>query len=165
MGKLRLLLRHHLVRRAQAGKWTYLWRSWLEVVLLAYVAACLVQALAPAGPRHDLAGLPVPTLLALVLVIGPLFETVAFQCLPLEFGALLPVRRSIRLALSLVPFALAHRFAGLPTVMAAGVVGGFYFAFTYERWRRESLGAALLMTFLLHSSFNLVGALGLIFFP
>ena len=34
---------------------------------------------------------------------------------------------------------------------------------TYERWKKESLVAAVLMTFLLHASFNLVGALGMIF--
>jgi len=47
-------------------------------------------------------------------------------------------------------------------VFAAGFVGGFYFSFTYERWRRESVVVAVVMTFLLHSTFNLVGALAMI---
>lgn len=55
-----------------------------------------------------------------------------------------------------------HWFAGLPTVFAAGFVGGFYFSLTYDRWRKESLVAAIAMTFLLHSTFNLVGAVALI---
>jgi hypothetical protein len=94
-----------------------------------------------------------------------LLETLVFQCLPLELAASFGLRRGMRLAISIVPFALMHHFAGLPTVVAAGGVGGFYFAFTYERWRSESLIAAVAMTFLLHSSFNLVGILGMIFFP
>jgi hypothetical protein len=104
-------------------------------------------------------------LLGLVLIVGPLFETLAFQCLPLEFTSTLRVRRSIRFLCSVIPFALAHHFAGMPTVLAAGIVGGFYFAFTYERWRKESLFVAVVMTFLLHSSFNLVGVLGMLLLP
>lgn len=61
-----------------------------------------------------------------------------------------------------MPFALGHRLAGIPTVVAAGFIGGFYFAFTYDRWRQESLFVAVAMTFLLHSSFNLVGVLGML---
>jgi membrane protease YdiL (CAAX protease family) len=100
-----------------------------------------------------------------VVIGGPLVETMVFQCLSLEFTANLRIKRSIRIALSVVPFALLHHFAGIPTVVAAGFVGGFYFAFTYERWRTESLIAAVVMTFLLHSSFNLVGALSMILAP
>jgi hypothetical protein len=57
-----------------------------------------------------------------------------------------------------------HHFAGVPTVVAAGFIGGFFFAFTYERWRSESIAAALMMTILLHSSFNLVGAVAMLLF-
>jgi len=46
-------------------------------------------------------------------------------------------------------FATANGFA-------AGIVGGFYFAFTCTRWRRESLGRAFWMTtgqHFLHNAF------------
>jgi hypothetical protein len=153
----------HFSRLERLGKWSFLWRSWLEAVVIAYVIGEVLQGFFPAGPRTDLQGLPLVQLVALVAVIGPLFETVAFQCLPLELTAALGLRRAARLIISIVPFALMHQFAGVPTVVAAGVVGGFYFAFTYERWRRESLMAGVLMTFLLHSSYNLVGVLGMLF--
>lgn len=155
-------IRVRFSRRARLGKWAFLWRSWAEATVLAYLVGNAIQLLSPAPPRADLAGLGAVHLLILVTVVGPLFETVAFQCLPLELTAILRLRRSVRWCVSIVPFALMHSFAGLPTVVAAGAIGGFYFAFTYERWRRESFFAALLMTFLLHSSFNLVGALAMI---
>lgn len=134
-------------------------------MVLAYVVANLTQAVFPAGPRADIMRMPAITLFALVLVAGPLTETLLFRCLPLEATAAVRARRSLRFAASIVPFAISHHFAGIPTVVAAGVVGGFYFAFTYERWRKESLMVAVGMTCLLHSSFNLVGVLGLLFLP
>jgi len=134
----------------------------LEAVVLAYVVGWVAQKFFPAGPRGDLANLMVPSLLVLVLIAGPLSETLMFQLLPLEFGAALQVRRSIRVGLSIISFALMHSFAGFPTVAAAGIVGGAYFAFTYEQWRKESMLAAVMMTFFLHSSFNAVGVVGVL---
>ena len=155
-------IREHFRRLERHGKWTFFWRTWLEAVVIAYAVANLAQVLFHAGPRNDLAGLGTWHLCLLVLGIGPLLETLAFQCLPLEITAAAGARRGIRLLSGIVPFALMHWFAGLPTVFAAGFVGGFYFSFTYERWRRDSLVVAVSMTFLLHSTFNLVGALAMI---
>jgi hypothetical protein len=165
MRKLAQYVRKHFSCLAENEKWPFLWRTWLEAVLLAYIVANIVTFFFPAGPRSDLAQMTLWGLLGLVLIVGPLFETLAFQCLPWEFTSTLRVRRSLRFLLSVVPFALAHHFAGMPTVLAAGIVGGFYFAFTYERWRKESLVVAVVMTFLLHSSFNLVGVLGMLLLP
>ena len=158
-------LRRHFSRLAGKEKWPFLWRTWLEAVILAFLVGYIVQYLFPAGPRSDLAKMTPYALLGTVLLVGPLYETLAFQCLSWELTSTLRVRRSLRFLFSVVPFALAHYFAGMPTVLAAGIVGGFYFAFTYERWRKESVIVAVAMTFLLHSSFNLVGALGMLLFP
>ena len=152
----------HYSHLEKLGKWTFLWRSWLEAVFLAYVVGITFQAMFPTAPRSDLNGLSLVSLLTRVALIGPLFETLMFQCLPLEISMALGIRRGARLIISVVPFALMHYFAGIPTVVAAGAVGGFYFAFTYERWKKESLIAGVLMTFLLHSSYNLVGVLGML---
>lgn len=163
MNRIYRYLSGHFSRLQKLSKWSFLWRSWLEATILAYIIGSAVQAIFPAAPRADLQGLSPFHLIALVAVLGPLFETVAFQCLPLELTAALGFRRSVRLVISVVPFAVMHSFAGMPTVVAAGAVGGFYFAFTYERWKKESLVVAVLMTFLLHSSFNLVGVVGMLF--
>lgn len=165
MDRIAQYFRKHFSSLAEKEKWPFLWRTWLEAVFLAYVVANIVQRVFPAGPRDDLAQMTLFGLLGLVLIVGPLFETLAFQCLPLEFTSTMRVRRSLRFLCSIGPFAFAHHFAGLPTVLAAGIVGGFYFAFTYDHWRKESLFAAVVMTFLLHSSFNLVGVLGMLLLP
>jgi hypothetical protein len=156
------ILRRHFQALDRMPRWTFLWRVWIEAVVLAYAAANLAQHVFPAGPRMDLVTQTSWRLCILVLLVGPLTETMLFQCLPTELAVAAKARRLLRIAVSVVPFALMHRFAGVPTVVAAGFVGGFYFAFTYDRWRRESLFVGVMMTFLLHSSFNLVGAIALL---
>jgi hypothetical protein len=101
-------------------------------------------------------------LLGLVLVVGQLWETLMFQCVSLEVAEALGFRRLSRLFFSVVPFALLHRFAGVPHRDGRWNGGRFYFALTYERWRKESLIVGIGMTFLLHSSFNLVGVVGML---
>ena len=163
MNRIAQFIERHFSRLESHGKSAYLWRSWLEASVIAFLVGNALQWVFPAGPRHDLEGLGGLHLLVLVAVIGPIFETVFFQCLPLEIAASFGLQRPVRLLLSVVLFALMHHFAGVPTVVAAGGVAGFYFAFTYERWKRESLVAGVLMTFLLHSSYNLGGILGMLF--
>jgi len=155
-------LRGYLRHLEQRTKWSFLWRSWLHAVVLAYIVANLVQLVFPAGPRADLTGKSAIDLCLVVLVAGPLVETVLFQFLPLEFTRAANSRRWIRFAVSVIPFALMHHLAGVPTIVGAGFVGGFFFAFTYERWRSESIVVAVIMTVLLHSSFNLVGVVGML---
>lgn len=155
-------LRAYVARLEQRGRWSFLWRAWLHAVAISYATAAVVQLLAPAGPRVDLMGKNSWELCVLVLLIGPFSETMLFQFVPLEFARAAAMRRWLRFAVSIVPFALMHGFAGAPTVIAAGGVGGFFFALTYDRWRSESVYVAIGMTFLLHSSFNLVGALAIL---
>jgi hypothetical protein len=157
-------LRKHFVPLEKLERGPFLWRAWLETSVIAYFICAVMQFVFPAPPRTDVAGWTPLRLITLAAIAGPLVETLAFQCLPLELAASFGLRRGMRFVISIVPFALMHHLAGLPTMVAAGGVGGFYFAFTYERWRPESLVAAVVMTFLLHSSFNLVGILGIILF-
>jgi hypothetical protein len=125
MTKLARLIRAHFAKLAKIGKWSFLWRTWLEAVIFAYLIGVAAHAVFPAEPRSDLAAMPLIGLLALVLFVSPLWETIVFQCFSLEFTKALRVRRTIRFAFSVVPFALLHRFAGIPTVLSAGIVGGF----------------------------------------
>jgi hypothetical protein len=155
-------VRRYFSRFDQQNRWPFLWRIWLHAIVISYSAAALVQFFVPTGPRDDLVGKSGVELCLLVLVVGPFTETMLFQFLPLELTRAAAVRRSLRFAISVIPFAYMHLFAGMPTVVAAGFVGGLFFAFTYERWRSESVFVAIAMTVLLRSSFNLVGAVAML---
>ena len=152
----------HFVRLNERSKWSFFWRVWLETTAFAYISANLLQNLFHPPDRTDLNGQTPWVLIWIAVIVGPFCETLIFQFLPLEITARLRLRRFWQFTLSIVPFALAHLIAGIPTVISAGVIAGFYFSFTYVRWKRESLLAGVLMTYLLHSSFNLVGIVGMI---
>jgi hypothetical protein len=124
MNRAYRLVSEHFSRLAKLDKWPFLWRSWIEATAIAYVIGNAIQMVLPAASRADLRGFTVFHLVALVAIIGPLFETIVFQCLSLELSAALGFRRWVRMALSVIPFALMHRFAGVPAVIAAGAVGG-----------------------------------------
>ncbi len=155
-------IRGHFDQLNARSKRSYFWRVWLETTLFAYIVGNLLQGLFHFRTRTDLDHYGPMALVTLTVIAGPIVETVIFQCLPLEFAESLKFRRFWQFALSIVPFAIGHLFAGIPTSVSAGVIGGFYFAFTYSRWKRESLFVGLVMTILLHSSFNLVGALAML---
>jgi len=63
-------------------------------------------------------------------------------------------RFSIQVFASLVPFFLAHATEGLGTAIQAGLVGGFYLAFTYAHWRAQSRWTAFWTTALSHALHN-----------
>lgn len=133
--------------------------------MVAYVVANVLQYFLRTPERTDLQAFTMPGLMMAAVIIGPLIETLIFQCLLIELGAAFRFRRFFQFIVSIIPFAVAHRFAGAPTVVAAGIIAGFSFAYTYIKWRTESLVTAILMTFLLHASFNLVGVVGIFFLP
>ncbi len=54
------------------------------------------------------------------------------------------------------PFAALHFAVSLSTGIAAGLAGGFYFAFTSVHWREKSLSHAIWMTTATHATRNTV---------
>jgi hypothetical protein len=57
---------------------------------------------------------------------------------------------------------MPHFGAASVTGLSAGLVGGFYFAFTYTAWRRQSALRAYAMTTAHHALYNLLIALTVI---
>jgi len=154
------VLRSHFSALGQKTKWGFLWRAWLEATLSAFIVANLLQYIFRFPQRSDLTDLSPWRLALLVILVGPLLETLIFQFLPIETAQGLKWKGAYQFSISIIPFALAHALAGIPTVICAGIIGGFFFAFTYHRWKRESLLVGILMTFLLHASFNITGVIG-----
>ena len=155
-------VKQHFASLRSQQKWAFIWRVWIETTLFAYIVANILQAILRSPGRTDLDGYSPLALVGLTVFVGPLFETLVFQCVALELAGSLRLRRFLQFAVSIVPFAIAHFFAGIPTFVSAGVIAGFYFAFTYDHWKQESFFVGVAMTFILHSSFNLVGVLGML---
>jgi len=85
---------------------------------------------------------------------APIFETLLLQALPIAIARLAKAGFWLQVLVSTVPFAGLHFLEGFSVGLGAGVVGGFYFAFTYAHWRQRSRWTALWTTALCHAIHN-----------
>ena len=93
------------------------------------------------------------------VIIGPVIETILFQALPISIARLLRVTFKWQVVTSMILFASAHFTSGIGVGIAAGVVGGFYFAFTYAHWANYSKITALWVTTVSHAFRNAISLL------
>lgn len=148
----------HFQRYCERSPWDFCWRISLEGTIVSLLLAFL---LAPFGVAlRDISSTSGGELLFLGVIVAPLFETLIFQALPVWIARLYKAGFAVQLLSSIVPFFLAHVTEGLGTGLCAGLVGGFYFAFTYVHWRKISLWTAIWTTAVSHAIHN-----GLVILP
>jgi hypothetical protein len=106
--------------------------------------------------RKDLDGYGPLALIIIVVIFGPLLETLIFQALPI--GVFRAIRRPAlwQFLASVTLFGAVHFLIGVPTGLSAGLIGGSYFAFTYLKFREASFVKAVCVTAALHGAYNLV---------
>ncbi len=143
----------HFWNHRHRSKGEFLWRITLERTLIGIAVAILLSALGD-PPRTDLNKRSDFELVLKSCLLAPVFETLIFQAFPVMIVRLVGGGFRMCIVAGLVPFALAHFPSGFGTGVAAGIVGGFYLAFTYVNWRSESLRAALGMTIAVHALSN-----------
>ena len=68
----------------------------------------------------------------------------------------------VQVIISTSLFFAAHLTLGLSSGIAAGLIGGFYLAFTYVRWRRRSWWTAIWVTSLSHAIGNALVSLAVV---
>ena len=148
-------LRRHFRRHERRSLGDYLWRVTLEAFLIAITVAILLSLL---GVEDREIGDP-GSFVVLAILVAPWLETLLLQMLPVGLARLCGAGRSVQLILSMIVFAALHFMVGLGTGLAAGVVGGFYLAFTYTHWRRHSRTRAFWMTTAQHMIHNTVAVM------
>jgi hypothetical protein len=90
------------------------------------------------------------------VVIAPIFETLIFQAFPVWIARLCKARFSIQILASMIPFTIIHSIEGVQTGIAAGLVSGFYLAFTYTHWREYKRWSAFWITAVSHAIHNVI---------
>jgi hypothetical protein len=108
------------------------------------------------APRTDLLEFGVLKLFVWAIVLGPFFETLLLQALPVVIARRCGLRFWGQVIATLIPFAVLHFPSGIAAGICGGVVSGFYIAFTYVHWRQISFRSALWMTTGMHAVHNLV---------
>ena len=147
-------IRNHFRRYYRRGVWSFCWRIGVESTVAGLVAATLLFFLR--APGRDLAGLTYGEFTLVAIVICPVPETLLLQALPLVIARKLKASFRAQVAVGTCVFGLAHVGAGIGTVLAAGLVGGFYFSFTYAFWQRKGHWPAFLATAGSHTIHNTI---------
>jgi hypothetical protein len=152
-------LRRHFRRHAQRRPGAFLWRVTLEGFLVTTMVAIAASLLGI--EERDFKAAEFPAFAFSAILVAPLLETLLLQMLPVGAARLCGASRQGQMTASIVLFALPHFLVAIGTGLAAGLIGGFYFAFSYTHWRRQSLAQAYWMTAAQHAIHN-TGAMAIL---
>ena len=90
------------------------------------------------------------------VVLAPILETLLLQTLPIEVGRRRRWPFAFQFLAGSAPFAALHFLGGPAVGLAAGVVGGFFFCYTYMECRKRSWWTATWVTAVTHCLHNLI---------
>ena len=143
----------HFRRYRHRKPWDFCWRIAIEGTIVALAIAFILSIC-------DLPDREIPfdfwTFLILGVVVAPILETLVFQAFPVWIARLCKARFSVQVVISVVPFFLAHAVEGIQTGIAAGLISGFYLAFTYVHWREKRRWTAFWVTAISHAIHNAI---------
>jgi len=141
----------HFQRHRERKPWAFVCRVAPESTGLCFAAGLVMYAIGVPERGIDLGA---AGFAFFALAIAPPLETLLLQALPVFVARKCRARLRYQIVASWLPFALFHVPEGLGTVLAAGTVGGFYFAFTYAHWRQKSRWTAFWTTWAVHTIQN-----------
>ena len=155
------LVSEHFACYRQRSPWSFCWRIAIESVVVSLTAALVVVLALPMEleTSRALEDLPYFQFFLLGVVIAPIVETLLFQALPVAVMRLFKAGFRWQVFAATVLFAAAHFTEGVAVGVGAGLIGGFYFAFTYVHWRERSRWTALWTTTVCHGIHNAIAIL------
>jgi hypothetical protein len=143
----------HFQRYRKRSPWAFCWRITIEGLLVSLLCAFILALLFPELDR-EFPDWNVGTMFLVIVVIGPVAETLLFQALPIFVARKFNASFSWQIISSMAIFAGLHFLDGILAGIAAGMVGGFYFAFTFAHWREKSRWTAFWVTAVSHALNN-----------
>jgi hypothetical protein len=146
-------IKEHFQRYRERPTWDFCWRIAIEGTIVALAVSFIIESLGVPSREIDIGFWP---FLFFGVVIAPIFETLIFQAFPVWIARLCKARFSVQLLASVMPFTIVHAIEGVQTGIAAGVVSGFYLAFTYVHWREHRRWTAFWTTAVSHSIHNAI---------
>lgn len=139
----------HFQKHGKRSPWDFCWRTAIEGVVLSFVTVLVLTVFIKVEERQFMEW-SVPVLLAVVLVVAPVLETLLLQAAPISIARLLKAGIKIQVLSSVTIFALLHFPEGIAVGIGAGLIGGFYLAFAYAHWAQKSTWKAMWITTVAH---------------
>jgi uncharacterized membrane protein YeaQ/YmgE (transglycosylase-associated protein family) len=143
----------HFERYKQKSPWDFCWKIAVEGIVLSLVAAAIL-AFILGEPQPQFLERPMWEIFLVAVLIAPPVETLLLQALPVFVARKLKASFRVQVIVSTVIFMACHIPEGFITTISAGLVGGFYFAFTYVHWRQKSRWTGFWVTSLSHTIHN-----------
>lgn len=134
-----------------------------ESVLLSFIFGSVIELLSGV-PIRSFVSLPVERLFILLVILAPLIETLMFQTIPISIIKWFKLSFSFQIIISFLLFSIAHFLVGWQVGISAGIIAGFYLAFTYAHWINKSHLTAFWTTALSHSIRNFISFILIIIF-
>jgi hypothetical protein len=134
---------------------TFCWQITIENLIVSLAVSGLILLILQPDVRTNLETLTAGRFLWLVIILGPILETIILQAIPVFLARMFKVKFFGQILISVLPFAVLHFSRSVGTGIGAGIIGGFYSAFTYVHWRQKSLWTAFWVTALSHCLYNL----------
>jgi len=145
-------LRRHFHKYRLFGPWTFCWRITIEGLIVSLATAIPLGLFGLADRKFRMS---YEQLFIFAVFVAPILETLLFQAFPVFIARWFRAAFRTQVAIATTVFALAHIPDGFGAFVAAGIVGGFYYGFTYVHWRERARWTAFWVTALSHSLHNL----------
>ena len=145
----------HFRRYLTLSPLTFCWQITVENLIVSLSVTGLIFLIWEPSPRTNLQNITASTYLWSIIILSPIIETLLLQAVPVFLARLLGFQFFGQLLFSIVPFAALHFTRSLSAGIGAGIVGGFYSAFTYIHWQSKSSWTAFWVTAFSHALYNL----------
>ena len=142
----------HFERYRKRSPWSFCWRISIEGFVVAFAIVAVLEVLFRL-PERDLE-MTASEFLFIAVLILPFIETLIFQAFPIFIARACHASFAAQVVISMLLFSLPHFVEGADVGIGAGIIGGFYSAFTYAHWRQKSRWTALWTTTVSHSLHN-----------
>ena len=149
---MKQIIRNHFKKYLRRKPWDFCWRIAIEGLIVSYIAAIITEIFG--APEREFPEWSMFTMFIFVVLIAPPMETLIMQAFPIFIARIFKSTFKTQVLAGTIVFSLFHIPEGIAAFIAAGIFGGFYFSFTYARWRRKSRWTAFWVTALSHAIHN-----------
>ena len=146
----------HFEHLRTLDRWPFFWRVTLEGLVVPFLIIQLIGLLVPWPPPASFRQMDMARYLFIAVVVGPIWELVLLQWLPVMIARRCGARFWMQVLVSQAIFFLPHIGNGVRGAIGGGLLAGFYTVFTYVNWRERSLWTAFYMTYTRHALHNLI---------
>jgi hypothetical protein len=146
-------VKSHFRKYLERKPWDFCWRIGVESTVVSLAAAVVLSMIF--GPtKREFLDYSIEAVFILLILIAPPLETLLFQAIPIFFVRLFKGSLRTQILVSTALFAACHFPEGIDIGIAAGIIGGLYFAFAYAHWRTKSRWHPLWITTVAHAIHN-----------